>query len=126
MMETTNYTPPPSLIPFFTSEKFISLIVGPVGSGKTSAAILKIAYHASRMAPCKDGIRRSRCVWIRNTRQQLADTSIPDFLKWYPDGVAGNFEKTNTKFTLRFPTTLWLREGGLTVLGDSRCIMPRG
>ena len=102
MMETTNYTPPPSLIPFFTSEKFISLIVGPVGSGKTSAAILKIAYHASRMAPCKDGIRRSRCVWIRNTRQQLADTSIPDFLKWYPDGVAGNFEKTNTKFTLRF------------------------
>lgn len=101
-METTNYTPPPSLIPFFTSEKFISLIVGPVGSGKTSAAILKIAYHASRMAPCKDGIRRSRCVWIRNTRQQLADTSIPDFLKWYPDGVAGNFEKTNTKFTLRF------------------------
>ncbi len=50
-METTVYTPPPSLIPFFTSEKFVSLIVGPVGSGKTSAAILKIAYHAKKMAP---------------------------------------------------------------------------
>lgn len=101
-MHSVNYTPPPSLVPFFTSEKFISLIVGPVGSGKTSAAILKIAYHASRMAACPDGIRRSRCVWIRNTRQQLADTSIPDFLKWFPDGLAGTFEKTNTKLTLRF------------------------
>lgn len=54
------------------------------------------------MAPSKDGIRRSRCVIVRNTREQLQDTTIPDFLKWFPDGEAGVFEKTNKKYILRF------------------------
>ncbi len=94
------YSPVPSLVPFFTSEKFISLVCGPVGSTKTTAGILKILYHAKKMAPCRDGIRRSRCVWVRNTREQLRDTSIPDFLKWFPDGLAGTFAKTDYKFTL--------------------------
>jgi len=92
----------PSVTPFVISEKFISLIVGPVGSTKTTAGIAKIAYHAARMAPCADGIRRSRCVWVRNTREQLRDTSIPDFQKWYMEPDFGVFEKTNMKFILRF------------------------
>jgi hypothetical protein len=90
-----------SLDEFFFSEKFLALVVGPVGSTKTTACIGKILYHASRMAPCKDGIRRSRAVWVRNTREQLRDTSIPDFLKWYPDGVMGSYVKTDGKFILR-------------------------
>lgn len=102
MPQSLTYSPPPSLVDFFTSEKFVSLVVGPVGSTKTTAGIMKIAYHAKRMAPCTDGIRRSRCVWIRNTREQLRDTSIPDFLSWFPDGVAGAYAKTENEFTLRF------------------------
>jgi hypothetical protein len=85
-----------------SDEKFISLIVGPVGSTKTTAGIMKIAYHASRMAPCADGIRRSRAIWVRNTREQLRDTSIPDVLRWYPEGRAGTYLKTEYKFTLRY------------------------
>ena len=101
-MNQLDYSPPKSVRDFLKDEAFISLIVGPVGSTKTTAAIMKIAYHAKRMAPCKDGIRRSRAIWIRNTREQLRDTSIPDFLKWYPDGMAGSFLKTEYKFILRF------------------------
>jgi len=96
------YKPPKSVAPFIASEDFISLIVGPVGSTKTTAGIFKIVYHAKRMAACRDGIRRSRAVWVRNTREQLRDTSIPDFVKWFPDGVAGNYLKTEYKFTLKF------------------------
>ena len=92
----------PSCTPFVQSEQFISLILGPVGSTKTTAGIAKIAFHASKMAQCKDGIRRSRAIWIRNTREQLRDTSIPDFLKWYPDGEYGMYLKTEYKFTLKF------------------------
>lgn len=92
----------PSVTPFVISEKFISLIVGPVGSTKTTAGIAKIAYHAARMAPCKDGVRRSRAVWVRNTREQLRDTSIPDFQKWYQEPDFGAFMKTDMKFILRF------------------------
>lgn len=102
MAEGVNFEPPDSVAGFLYSEAFISLIVGPVGSTKTSAGIMKIAYHAARMAPCRDGIRRSRAVWVRNTRQMLVDTSIPDFLKWFPDGVAGTLAKSDMKFTMRF------------------------
>ena len=102
MSDGVNFEPPDSVAGFLYSEAFVSLIVGPVGSTKTSAGIMKIAYHAARMAPCRDGIRRSRCVWVRNTRQMLIDTSIPDFLKWFPDGVAGSLAKTDMKFMLKF------------------------
>ena len=101
-MSDLTYTPPKSVEGFLQSEAFISLIVGPVGSTKTTAGIIKIAYHAAQMAPGRDGIRRSRAIWVRNTREQLRDTSIPDVLRWYPDGVAGTFEKTNYKFVLEF------------------------
>lgn len=101
-MSNVSYDPPGSLVKFLTSEKFIALQVGPVGSTKTTAGIMKIAYHASRMAKCVDGVRRSRAIWVRRSRQMLFDTSIKDFLSWYPPGVAGEWSKTDAKFNLRF------------------------
>lgn len=101
MTDTIDIRPVPSLEGFFYSENFISLVQGPVGSCKTTAGIQKILYHAARMAPCKDGIRRSRAIWVRQTREQLRDTSIPDFLKWFPDGKYGAFLKTEYKYTLK-------------------------
>jgi hypothetical protein len=101
MVHEVNFEVIESLDGFFYSDKFISLVVGPVGSTKTTAGIMKIIHHASQMAPCKDGIRRSRAVWVRNTREQLRDTSIPDFTKWVPDGVMGSFLKTEYKFLIK-------------------------
>lgn len=101
-MSAVNYVPPGSLIPFLTSDKFIALQVGPVGSTKTTAGIMKIAYMAKQMARSTDGIRHSRVVWVRRSRQMLFDTSIKDFLSWFPEGQAGEFNKTNAQFILRF------------------------
>lgn len=91
-----------STIPFLVSEKFISMIVGPLGSSKTTVGIYKIAYESKKVAASKDGVRRSKYAWCRNTRQQLLDTSIPDFLKAFPDGVAGTYAKSNMSFTLKY------------------------
>ena len=101
MQHEINFEVIKSLDDFFYSKKFISLAIGPVGSTKTTAGIMKILHHAALMAPCKDGIRRSRAIWVRNTREQLRDTSIPDFLKWIPDGVMGVFLKTEYKFVIK-------------------------
>ena len=101
MTHEINFEVIESLDSFFYSEKFISLAIGPVGSTKTTAGIMKILHHAARMAKCTDGIRRSRAIWVRNTREQLRDTSIPDFLKWIPDGVMGYFLKTEYKFVIK-------------------------
>lgn len=96
------YTPVLSTEPFLVSQKFSNFIVGPVGSTKTTASIMKIAMEAAKVAKCRDGIRRSRVAVVRNTRQMLWDTTIPDFLKWFPDGAAGTLMKTESKFILRF------------------------
>ena len=93
------YQPPGSLRKFFTSPKMVDLVVGPVGSTKTTAGLLKVIYAASRLAPCTDGIKRARTAIIRNTRQMLWDTTIPDFLKWY--GNAGVMQKTDSRFILK-------------------------
>ena len=100
MTENITFNPPPSAAGYFLSDKFANFIVGPVGSGKTSASIMKLAYEASRVAPCRDRIRRSRVAIIRNTAQMLADSTIPDFQKFF--GNAGTYHKTGQKFSLKF------------------------
>jgi len=100
--QSLTFEPVPSAVPFFTGDAFVNLIVGCVGSSKTATGLVKIAYEAKRIAASRDGIRRSRVAVIRNTRQMLFDTTIPDFLKWFPDGQAGTFLRTDGKFILRF------------------------
>lgn len=101
-MSGVNYTPPASLAGFLSSEAFVSLVSGPVGSGKSSAAMIKIAYHAKQMRAGADGIRRSRAVIVRNTNQMLTDATIPTFMTWFPEGVAGTYARTDKRFFLRF------------------------
>ncbi len=98
---TISYEPVGSVEPYTRSDAFQSFIVGPVGSTKTTGSIFKLLYEAQRIAPCRDGIRRSRFAVVRNTRQQLLDSTIKDFLKWLPDGEAGSFLKTDMTFQLR-------------------------
>jgi hypothetical protein len=97
-----SYTPSKTLEPFLTCGAFVSLISGPVGSGKSSAAMLKIAYHAAKMRRGQDGKRRSRAVIVRNTNQMLTDATIPTFMTWFPEGPAGTFARTDKRFFLRF------------------------
>ena len=100
--ESITYEAPPSLQGFLTSDKFVSLVTGPVGSGKSSAAMLKIAYHAKRMRKQRDGVRRSRAVIVRNTAEMLRDATLPTFNTWFPDGIAGVYMKTEKRFLLKF------------------------
>ena len=102
MAESVEYNPPKSLVPFLMSQSYVSIQIGPVGSGKTTAAIFKIALQARRMAPCDDGVRRSRCCIVRNTKQMLKDSTIKDFLNWFPEGVAGEYKRSEDMFVLKF------------------------
>lgn len=101
-MSSINYTPVPSVEPYILSDAFQNFIVGPVGSTKTTASIMKVVYEAGRVAASRDGVRRSRYAIVRNTRQQLLDSTIKDWLKFLPDGQAGTFLKTDMTFQLRF------------------------
>ena len=75
---------PPSLAGLFVSDKFISLVVDTSGRNLSTFGMMKILYHAIRMAPChRDGKRRSRAVWICKTRARLQE-SLKEFLQLFP------------------------------------------
>jgi hypothetical protein len=104
---TIQYTPPPTVRDFIRhytpGELFLDWIVGPVGSGKTTGIFFKLIYMAGLQAKSPiDGIRRSRCVVVRNTAPQLKDTTIKSFDYWFKDGTAGKWYATDKNFVLRY------------------------
>lgn len=104
--QSITYTPPPTISrfikDFLPGELFEDWIIGPVGSGKTTGIFMKLVYMARLQMPGPDGIRRSRAVIVRNTGQQLQDTTLNSWFTWFKPGVAGSWEATQKKFTLRF------------------------
>lgn len=105
-MTAITYTPPATLREFIKDyrpgELFYDWIVGPVGSGKTTAIFFKLIRMAKLQKPGPDGIRRTRAVIVRNTLPQLRDTTISSWNYWFKEGQAGTWKLTEWKFTLRF------------------------
>jgi hypothetical protein len=78
----------PTLARFMESDAFARFIVGPVGSGKSSVDINEIIRRGMETPPCRDGVRRSRFVIVRNTYGELADTTKKTFDQWVPNPSA--------------------------------------
>lgn len=76
--------------------------MGPIGSGKTTVCLFEITRRAREQAPGSDGLRHTRWAIVRNTRQQLKDTTLKSFIRWFPPGVAGAWKESEMTFTLRF------------------------
>lgn len=77
-----DYRPPKSLLPLFSSDKFWNLIIGPVGSAKTTACIFWLLMKAAQQTPSARGIRRTRYVISRTTLSQLKMTVLRDIQSW--------------------------------------------
>ena len=74
---------------FHASKAFVRGVLGPVGSGKSVMCCMEIFNKAISAMPCKDGIRRSRWLIVRNTTPQLETTTIKTWLSWFPEHVFG-------------------------------------
>lgn len=105
-MAAINYKPPPTLKAFIKyhlpQQLFYAWVIGPVGSGKTTALFFKLVVMAKLQAASPDGIRRSRAVIVRNTMPQLKDTTLVSWGYWFKDGQAGHWNATDKIFTLRY------------------------
>ena len=85
------YRASPTLTQFHQSAKFYRLILGPVGSGKSTACCFEALMLAQKQNPWKDGIKRARFVVVRNTYRELKDTTIQTWLQWFPEDRFGKF-----------------------------------
>jgi hypothetical protein len=64
------------------SEAFGRLIAGPVGSGKTTAAVIELLRRSCAQARGTDGVRHTRHAIVRQTLKQLKDTVLKDCQNW--------------------------------------------
>jgi hypothetical protein len=101
----------PTLGEFLACDDFIRLIVGPVGSGKSSACVMELLFRAMMSVPLGKPepdakgkvrrLRRSRFAVIRNTYPELRDTTIKTFESWVPAALREKRAQENA-YIVRF------------------------
>ncbi len=81
----TTYVPPgPVGAAFIQSRNPVDALMGPFGSGKTNAVIMRALTQAAAMPVCRDGVRRYRHIFLRDTYQNLWSTMIETWQGWFP------------------------------------------
>lgn len=110
MVETVEYTPPPTVARFMYSDAPVRLLLGPVGSAKSTACVMELLRRARMQDVGSDGFRRTRGIIVRNTRQQLKDTTLKTVMDWLPNGQAGTWRESDMTYTIRLGDVIseWL------------------
>lgn len=86
---------------FMLSDAMVRVLMGPVGSGKSSGSVIEIARRAREQQPDNNGRRQTRAMVVRNTYKQLKRTTIKTFKHWFPPGQAGVWKESELTFILR-------------------------
>lgn len=89
------YVPPPTVARFMASRALYRGLMGPVGSGKSSACSVEVMAKALAQAPDASGLRRTRFAVVRNTYRELKDTTLKTWLSWFPEEDFGPFGLTD-------------------------------
>ena len=76
------YDAPPTVAGFMNSSAFCRLIMGPVGSGKSTGCLMEVIKRAQQQTPGPDGVRRTRFAIVRATLQQIKLTVLKEFYTW--------------------------------------------
>ena len=91
-----NYTPPPTIARFMRSDAKFRVLQGPIGAGKSVACCFEIVRRAAMQEPDDKGVRKTRCLVVRETARQLMDTTIKTWMDWF--GACGTLMKTTKTF----------------------------
>lgn len=99
-----DYEDVPTLKRFTLDNSRVKCVMGPFGSGKSSACVMEILRRAHMQVPGPDGIRRTRWAVVRNSYGQLKDTTIRTFHDWFPPKLFGEYRVTDHMYIItKFP-----------------------
>lgn len=104
-----DYNPGPVSKQFIEDGTFCTGFYGPLGTGKSTAGVIKAWLYAQQNPGARIAI-------IRDTYPALLDTTVVTFLDWLPDGIAGTYAKQRKIFYLntsdpRKPAEILFRAG---------------
>ena len=91
----------PTLADFHASDAFYRGVMGPVGSGKSTAMCMELMRRAFSQPPGPDNVGRTRFAILRNSYRELSDTTLKTWLDWFPEHLFGVFEKTGMRHLVR-------------------------
>ena len=94
-----NYTPSKRVREFMLSEHPMRALMGPVGGGKTSGAVVELLRQSILMPQGADGLRHSVMLVVRNTKQQLKDTTVASVKELLPIDI---FKWKEAEMTMEF------------------------
>ena len=94
------FTAPPTVARWMNSTAFVRLIIGPVGSGKTTGLLMEILRRSIEQARGPDGKRRTRWAIVRQTLSQLKMTVLLDLLNWFRP--IAEYKVSEQLITIRF------------------------
>lgn len=83
-LEYSYTSPGPVCDQFLLSDAFVAGLRGPIGSGKSTAAVMKCLTISQAQEKQKDGRRYSRGAIIRNTYPELVSTTMKTWHQWVP------------------------------------------
>jgi hypothetical protein len=86
---------------FHLSDHRVRGLMGPLGSGKSTACCGEVMARAVRQPVDSTGKRRVRCAVIRNTYRELADSTIRTWLDWFPEEYFGRFHRGENTHEIR-------------------------
>lgn len=84
-MASFNYVMSPTGKAFHESDKFLKMLCGPYGSGKSCACAVDVLSYACAQAPALDGVRYSRVGVIRAAYPELQSTTRRSLMEVLPD-----------------------------------------
>ncbi len=99
-----NYKPSPTGSRFLQSRRFNKLIMGPVGGGKSTVALMDLVDRAVNQAPFNN-TRRTKFIILRNTIAQLKATVKPLMDTWFvtmTKGTMGQWRLSDNVFEAKF------------------------
>src|ERR1700751_3262017 len=77
---------------FLRDRSHVSIIRGSIGSGTSSASMMKLYSIAMEQWPNPStGLRHTRWGVVRNTYPDLKNTTVKTWLDWFPEELYGRF-----------------------------------
>lgn len=78
-----DFVAPPTGSKFMMSDARYRMLLGPLGSGKTTTILFELLRRACEQAPAPDGVRYTRFALLRQTLSQLKNTVLKDIVQWF-------------------------------------------
>lgn len=91
----------PTLRKFSDDTAYIRAVLGPFGSGKSSACVVEMVQQALKQRPGPDGIKRYKWLVVRNTFPQLRDTTIRTVHQWLPPHHFGEYKQSDQRYIVK-------------------------